>query len=138
MQSCIDASDTTSDAYADLLAIDQIGEGVISDLIRFFTDPTNQSAVHALRAEVRPVAPEAPADDSPVSGKVIVFTGTLTKMSRSEAKAQAERLGARVSGSVSGKTDYLVAGADAGSKAQKAANLGVDILTEDEWLALTQ
>ena len=138
MTACIAASDTSSDAYAELLAIDQIGAGVIADLIRFFNDPANQAAIEALLAEVNPIPPDAPAEDSSVSGKVIVFTGTLSKMSRSEAKAQAERLGARVSGSVSGKTDYLVVGADAGSKAQKAASLGVTILSEDEWLQLTR
>ena len=138
MTACIAASDASSDAYAELLAIDQIGAGVIADLIRFFNDPANQAAITALLAEVNPIPPDAPAEDSSVSGKVIVFTGTLSKMSRSEAKAQAERLGARVSGSVSGKTDYLVAGADAGSKAQKAASLGVTILSEDEWLQLTR
>ena len=138
MKACISAADETSEAYLELLAIDQIGAGVIADLIRFFDDAENQNAINALLIEVRPIAPEATQDDSPISGKIIVFTGTLTQMGRSEAKAQAERLGARVSGSVSGKTDYLVAGADAGSKAQKAAALGVTVLSEAEWIALTQ
>ena len=138
MAACILADDETSDAYIDLIAIDQIGAGVVSDLIRFFADTDNRNAVVALLSEVQPTPPEAPQDDSPISGKIIVFTGTLTQMSRSEAKAQAERLGARVSGSVSGKTDYLVAGADAGSKAQKAAALGVEVLSEADWVALIQ
>ena len=138
MAACILAVDATSDAYIDLIAIDQIGAGVVSDLIRFFADTDNRNAVAALLSEVQPTPPEAPQDDSPISGKIIVFTGTLTQMSRSEAKAQAERLGARVSGSVSEKTDYLVAGADAGSKAQKAAALGVEVLSEADWVALIQ
>lgn len=75
--------------------------------------------------------------ETPVSGKTVVFTGTLTHMTRSEAKARAERLGAKVAGSVSKKTDYVVAGEDAGSKLAAARELGVQILSEEEWSSLT-
>jgi DNA ligase (NAD+) len=79
---------------------------------------------------------EAVDTSSAVAGKTVVFTGTLERLTRSEAKAQAERLGAKVAGSVSKKTDYVVAGADAGSKLKTARELGVAVLTEDEWLDL--
>ena len=92
--------------------------------------------VSDLMTHIQPVAPEQPAKDSAVSGKTVVFTGTLSKLSRNEAKAQAERMGARVSGSVSAKTDYLVAGDAAGSKLTKARELGVKILSEDDWIDL--
>ena len=92
--------------------------------------------VSDLMTHIQPVAPEQPSKDSAVSGKTVVFTGTLSKLSRNEAKAQAERMGARVSGSVSAKTDYLVAGDAAGSKLTKARELGVKILSEDDWIDL--
>ncbi len=78
----------------------------------------------------------AAAVASPVTGKTVVFTGTLSRLSRNEAKAQAERLGAKIAGSVSKKTDYVIAGTDAGSKLDKAQELGVKVLSEDEWIAL--
>ncbi|GIS12723.1 MAG: DNA ligase [Alphaproteobacteria bacterium] len=121
---------------ADLIAIDQVGDSMAADLVGFFANETNRAAVEDLLVQLSVIPPERPSEDSPVSGKTIVFTGTLSGMSRAEAKARAEGLGAKVSGSVSAKTDYLVAGADAGSKARKAAELGVTVLAEEEWLAL--
>ena len=123
---------------AELVAIDQVGESMAEDLVSFFRNQTNRTAVTDLLAQLSVIPPERPADDTPVSGRTIVFTGTLSRMSRAEAKARAEALGAKVSGSVSGKTDYLVAGADAGSKARKAAELGVTVLDEDEWLSMIE
>ncbi len=106
-------------------------------MIDFFSEPHNVRAVDDLLAEVtvQPFTREVSAK-SPLAGKTVVFTGTLERMTRSEAKAQAERLGAKVAGSVSKKTDYVIAGADAGSKLSKARELGVTVLTEDEWLQL--
>ena len=126
-----------SEAYADIDAIEGIGETVVDALVDFFSEPHNIEAVDDLlvHVSVTPFVRQA-AGGSPVSGKTVVFTGKLERMGRSEAKAQAERLGAKVSGSVSAKTDYLVAGADAGSKLKNAQALGVAVLTEDEWLAL--
>ena len=128
-----EAQDENSTAYQDLVNIDQIGWSVAADIIHFFADERNQQAVIELLDEITPITPEKPASDSVVTGKIIVFTGTLINQSRAEAKAQAERLGAKVAGSVSGKTDFVVVGADAGSKAKKAESLGVPILSEDEW-----
>ncbi|MEC7156269.1 MAG: helix-hairpin-helix domain-containing protein, partial [Pseudomonadota bacterium] len=121
---------------ADLIAIDQVGDSMAADLVGFFANETNRAAVEDLLAQLSVIPPERPSEDSPVSGKTIVFTGTLSSMSRAEAKARAEGLGAKVSGSVSAKTDYIVAGADAGSKARKAAELGVTVLAEEEWLTM--
>ena len=123
-------------AAAELVEIDQVGALMASDIITFFLAPANRDMVIDLASEVTITPPDRPADDSPVSGKTIVFTGTLAAMSRAEAKARAESLGAKVSGSVSAKTDFLVTGADAGSKARKAGELGVTVLNEDAWLAL--
>ena len=126
-----------SEAYADIDAIEGIGETVVDALVDFFSEPHNVEALDDLLTHVS-VAPyvRVQATDSPITGKTVVFTGTLERFSRNEAKATAERLGAKVSGSVSGKTDYLVAGADAGSKLAKAREAGVTVLTEDEWLDL--
>ena len=123
-------------AMTELVEIDQVGALMASDIITFFLAQANRDMVIDLASEVTIIPPDRPADDSPVSGKTIVFTGTLAGMSRAEAKARAESLGAKVSGSVSAKTDFLVAGADAGSKARKAGELGVTVLDENAWLAL--
>ncbi len=125
------------EAYDDLNNIEGIGPTVVKALVDFFAEQHNIDALNELLAEVT-VAPfivEA-SEESPVTGKTVVFTGTLERMTRSEAKALAERLGAKVAGSVSRKTDYVVAGADAGSKLKKAGELGVEVLSEDDWLAL--
>ena len=126
-----------SPAYRDIDDIDGIGATVVDALVEFFAEPHNAEIVRELLSLVT-VAPfeRLQTTASAVTGKTVVFTGTLEKFSRGEAKATAERLGAKVSGSVSGKTDYLVAGADAGSKLAKARDAGVTVLTEDEWLAL--
>jgi DNA ligase (NAD+) len=126
-----------SEARQDLSEIDGIGPSVIDDLTAFFGEKHNVEVIDALEDEVTIEAfvPVAVAD-SAIAGKTVVFTGTLEKMTRNEAKARAESLGAKVGGSVSAKTDYLIVGADAGSKAKKAAELGVKTLTEDEWLDL--
>jgi DNA ligase (NAD+) len=125
------------EAFAALCDIDGIGFAVADDLVAFFTVAENRAALDALiqRIEVEDMNP--PEDsNSAVSGKVVVFTGSLETMTRAEAKATAEALGAKVIGSVSKKTDYVVIGADAGSKAKKAADLGVPILTEQAWREL--
>jgi len=120
-----------------LLTIDQIGTSVAKDLVDFLTEDRNRQVLDDLAQELTIEPYEAPdSADSPVAGKTVVFTGTLTTMGRSEAKARAESLGAKVAGSVSKKTDYVVVGADAGSKAAKAEQLGVTILSEEDWTAL--
>ena len=124
-------------AYADLCNIDQIGFSVADELVAFFSEPHNLEIIEALEDRLEEIeAFAAPEADSPVSGRTVVFTGTLETMSRGEAKARAEGLGAKVAGSVSKKTDYVVVGADAGSKARKARELGVTVLSESEWLEM--
>ena len=131
------ATEPESEAYQDLLAIDGIGAGVAADLVAFFHEPQNQEILDALANALTIETLEAPANvASAISGHTIVFTGGLEAMSRGEAKARAEALGAKVVGSVSKKTDVVVAGTDAGSKAKKAAELGLEIWTEAEWLAV--
>jgi DNA ligase (NAD+) len=129
------ATDEESAAYRDLVAIDGIGDVVAEAIAQFFEEEHNQRAVSALQEEVEATPLEAADLSSPVAGKIVVFTGKLELMSRSEAKARAESLGAKVSGSVSAKTDILVAGPGAGSKLKKATELGVETLTEEEWLS---
>jgi DNA ligase (NAD+) len=125
-----------SEAYRDLNAIEGIGTVVANAIVEFFAEPHSVKAVDDLLAEIEVLPAEKARTDSAVAGKTVVFTGSLTKFTRDEAKAQAEKLGAKVAGSVSKKTDYVVAGEDAGSKLAKAKELGVAVLTEDEWLAL--
>ena len=128
-----EALDREGEAYRELTDIDGIGPSVAADILDFFREPHNLDVVEDLEEQLEISAPEAVAAKSAVSGKTVVFTGTLETMTRAEAKATAESLGARVAGSVSRKTDYVVVGADAGSKAKKAEELGVSILTERDW-----
>ncbi len=116
--------------------LDQIGDTVIDSLAAYFGEKHNRDIVDRLTKEVRIIDAERPRADSVVAGKTVVFTGSLEKMTRDEAKAMAERFGAKTAGSVSKKTDYVVAGPGAGSKLKDATKLGVTVLTEDEWFAL--
>ena len=128
------AQDHASEAYGDLVNIDGIGDVVARAVAEFFAEPHNLAVVRELADEHLDIQPlEAIASDSPVSGMTIVFTGALEKMTRDEAKAMAERLGAKVAGSVSKKTDLVVAGPGAGSKLKKATELGVEVISEDDW-----
>ena len=117
----------------ELTAIEGIGPVVAGSITDFFAEEHNREVVDALLKDVTPEAPEAVATDSPVAGKTIVFTGALERMSRDEAKAMAESLGAKVSGSVSKKTDLVVAGPGAGSKLADARKHNVEVIDEDEW-----
>ncbi|MFG6591308.1 NAD-dependent DNA ligase LigA [Sulfitobacter sp. 1A12157] len=124
-------------AWDDLIGVDGVGSVMAGSLVSAFAQEAERASIDRLVAHLTVVPAERPdTEGSPVAGKTVVFTGTLEKMSRAEAKARAERLGAKVSGSVSGKTDILVAGPGAGSKAKKAAELGIETLDEDGWLAL--
>jgi len=127
-----------SPAWAEITGIDGIGEAVAVALTTTLSQEAERASVDRLVAHLEIEPPEARATGSPVAGKTVVFTGSLEKMTRAEAKARAEALGAKVSGSVSAKTDLLVAGPGAGSKAKKAAELGVETLDEDGWLALIE
>tara|TARA_Y100001934_G_scaffold40369_1_gene48212 strand:- start:547 stop:1317 length:771 start_codon:yes stop_codon:yes gene_type:complete len=120
--------------YSELCNVDQIGISVADDLVSFFAEAQNQEVLNdlALTLDVENFE-VADTSGSPVAGKTVVFTGTLETMTRSEAKARAEALGAKVAGSVSKKTDYVVAGPGAGSKAKKAEELDVPILSEEDW-----
>ena len=126
------------EAKAELDDLDQVGAAVVGAAADFFGEAHNRGRVEALMAELDVAPAEQPRTDTEVAGKTVVFTGALERLTRDEAKAQAERLGAKVSGSVSKKTDIVVAGPGAGSKLKTAAELGITVLTEDEWLALVQ
>jgi len=131
------ARDHAGPEWEDLNDVNGVGETLAASLVDFFHEAANRAAVDRLVAELSVEDVAAPAaSGSPIAGKTVVFTGTLEKLTRAEAKARAEALGAKVAGSVSPKTDYVVAGPGAGSKEKKAKELGLTILTEDEWLAL--
>ena len=130
-------ADPGSTEWAELTSIDGVGAVMAASLVAAFQNPAERGAIDALVAQltVQSVTARAPVD-SPVAGKTLVFTGSLEKMTRAEAKVLAESLGAKVAGSVSAKTDLLIAGPGAGSKAKDAAKFGVEIIDEDTWLAL--
>jgi DNA ligase (NAD+) len=131
---CLRIAKGDEEAIAEMDALDQIGETVIASIKAYFGESHNRGIVERLTKEVTILDAERPKINSAIAGKTVVFTGALEKMTRDEAKARAERLGAKVSGSVSKKTDYVVAGPGAGSKLAEAKKHGVAVLTEDEWL----
>jgi len=133
---CLKVAKGDEEAIAEMDALDQIGDTVIASIKAYFGESHNRGIVERLTKEVTILDAEKPKINSAIAGKTVVFTGALEKMTRDEAKAMAERLGAKTAGSVSKKTDYVVAGPGAGSKLGKAKELGVVVLTEDEWLAL--
>jgi DNA ligase (NAD+) len=133
---CLKVAESNEEAIAEMDALDQIGDTVIESIKAYFGEKHNRGIVERLTEQVKILDAEKPRANSAVAGKTVVFTGTLEQMTRDEAKASAERLGAKVSGSVSKKTDYLVAGPGAGSKLAEAQKLGVTVLTEDEWVKL--
>lgn len=130
------AAPMEGEAWEHLLAIDGVGKVMAAALVGFFAEEHNRKVVDDLIPELEILPVAAAAKESPVSGKTVVFTGTLERMTRAEAKARAEALGAKVSGSVSAKTDILVAGPGAGSKLKEAQKHGVEVLDEEGWLAL--
>jgi DNA ligase (NAD+) len=133
---CLEVANGDEEAIAEMDALDQIGDTVIASIKAYFGESHNRGIVERLTQEVTILDAEKPKSNSAIAGKTVVFTGALEKMTRDEAKAKAERLGAKASGSVSKKTDYVVAGPGAGSKLAEAKKHGVAVLTEDEWLEL--
>src|SRR5712692_4966966 len=133
---CLRVAGGDEEAIAEMDALDQIGDTVIASIKAYFGESHNRGIVERLTKEITILDAEKPKSNSAIAGKTVVFTGALEKMTRDEAKAMAERLGAKVAGSVSKKTDYVVAGPGAGSKLDKAREAGVNVLTEDEWFAL--
>jgi DNA ligase (NAD+) len=133
---CLKVATGDEEAIAEMDALDQIGDTVIASIKAYFGESHNRGIVERLTKEVTILDAEKPKSNSAIAGKTVVFTGALEKMTRDEAKAMAERLGAKASGSVSKKTDYVVAGPGAGSKLAEAKKHGVEVLTEDEWLKL--
>jgi len=135
---CVEVAKRDAETRAEMDNLDQIGDTVIDSIAAYFGEKDNRDIVERLTAQVKILDAEKPASDSAIAGKTVVFTGALEKMTRDEAKAMAERLGAKVAGSVSQKTDYVVAGPGAGSKLGKAKDLGVAVLSEDEWFDLVR
>ena len=133
---CLKVAKGDEETIAEMDALDQIGDTVIKSVAAYFGESHNRGIVERLTKEVTILDAEKPKSNSAVAGKTVVFTGALERMTRDEAKARAERLGAKVSGSVSKKTDYVVAGPGAGSKLAEAKKHNVAVLTEDEWLKL--
>jgi len=130
------AQEEPREEFRELAAVDAVGPVAARMIAQFFAEEHNRAKVDALLSELTVLPAERPKTDTAVAGKTIVFTGSLERMTRDEAKAQAESLGAKVSGSVSKKTDLVVAGPGAGSKLKTATDLGIQVMTEDEWLAL--
>jgi DNA ligase (NAD+) len=133
---CLKVAEADEETIAEMDTLDQIGDTVIASIKAYFGESHNRGIVERLTRQVTILDAEKPKSNSAVAGKTVVFTGALEKMTRDEAKASAERLGAKVSGSVSKKTDYVVAGPGAGSKLAEAKKHGVEVLTEDGWLKL--
>jgi len=135
-----ECEDQDSNAFQTLLSIEDIGPAVAKDVVQFFAGEHNQRVIEDLQKEltIENLIPQLlPEQTTALIGKTVIFTGKLLKMGREEAKTQAENLGAKVTSSVSKNTDYIVAGEDAGSKLKKATELGVKILSEEEWLEMT-
>jgi DNA ligase (NAD+) len=135
-QALLAAAKPESEEYQDLTNINGIGETVADAIVEFFKEKKNRAALDALLKEIEVEPMAAVKTDTAVAGKTVVFTGALEQMTREEAKAMAERLGAKVAGSVSKKTDYVVAGPGAGSKLAEAKKFGVKVLSEEEWFKL--
>ncbi len=138
VNSLIMARDVTSDSYRELLSIDGIGETAASALIEFVLEPKNRAVIDELSFHLEINEVFAPTVDSVISGKIVVFTGSLESMTRGEAKNRVETLGGTVSSSISSKTDYVVVGQKAGSKSRQARDLGITILSESQWLEMAQ
>src|ERR1700676_4945350 len=135
-EACLKVAKGDEETIAEMDALDQIGDTVIMSIKAYFGESHNRGIVERLTEEITILDAEKPKSNSAIAGKTVVFTGALEKMTRDEAKAMAERLGAKAAGSVSKKTDYVVAGPGAGSKLAEAKKHGVEVLTEDEWLKL--
>jgi DNA ligase (NAD+) len=136
LEPLIDSGENVGALGRERLNVAQVGPVVAEALIGFLAEPHNREALDALVAEVTILPVILETVESPVSGKTLVFTGTLEQMTRDEAEARAERLGARIAKSVSSRTDLIIAGPGAGSKLKKAAELGVEVIDEAAWLAM--